>query len=336
MSQEPAAGGQEVCTTLFTLDTERSDSAGFDTVRFLFRCSDMPSHLFRQGPKRPFPAIDSRTGQVSDSGLVCGPVQLAEGRPAVWVEGRPDQLVNGRGHDELLPVDRLPECESIARENLSRLGVELDSRCPTEVARVDTTASVEVGGSVAVQAVLRSFHSSKFPRRKWAIYGHPKIETLYLKGTAGRVFERIYPEGPKHGEGRERFVRFEAQNRFTSRNRLPVSEWSRDRAAAVFADRFGTTRERLGVVVVGNFDAISHELTRLASEGQLSNAMAMNLMGYLVHRRSGNHLSLLADSTARRYEAELRRVGLDIDERLESPLRVDLAELLDRTMLSWN
>jgi hypothetical protein len=246
-------------------------------------------------------------------------------------------LLHGKGHDELLPAGRLAEAESIARENLQRLGVELDSRRPTEVSRLDTTASVEVGGSVAVQAVLRSLHSSKFPRRRWDIFGHPKIETLYLRGLNSKVVrERIYPEGPKHGAGRERFVRFEAQNRFTSKNRLPVSEWSVDRAADLFAERFGTHRERLGVVVVGNVDAISHELTRFASEGQLSKAMAMNLMGYSVHRRSGNHRSLIADSTARRYEAELRRVGLDIDERLESPLRVDLAELLDRTMLSWS
>ena len=330
---------QGASTTLSSLKVDKSDSTGVDTARFLYRLSEMPNHLFLTGPRQRFPVLCEGTGELLNSGLNYGPTQLASG-PGLWVEGRPDQLFNGKGHDELLPLNRFVEADELVRENLGRLGVKLAGRRKTEVARIDTTASIGMENPMSIQATLRALGASSIPLRRTATYKDKagNVETLYFVGqNSKKLYERIYPEGPKHGPGREKFLRFEAQNRYDARTRLPVQEWTADRAQETFAKRFGAHRERVSEVIVGNADVISTELVRLYEEGEITRSAATRLAGYLLHRRNGNHKKLLASSSISRYEAELRRINLDLDEECGEPLRLDLRHLFERTnALSWS
>lgn len=330
---EPDQGRKrtEVSNSRPSAKSGSSDSAGADTVRFLFRVSDTAAHTFAQGHRRDLPVVAGVTGELQPSGLICGPTELAEGKPAVWVEGRPDQLFHGKGHDALLPVDRLPEADEMVRESLSRIGVDL-AKAPTEVGRIDTTASLRLSGPPEMQAVLRAFRDGPPPRRKTATYEHRgSIQTVNFVGVKGRkVHERIYCEGGTHGAERSRFLRFEAQNRYPSRKRLPVSEWSPDRAADTFARKFATHRERVGTVTIGNADDLCDEVARLHREGLISSTALVSLIGYLLQRRRGHHLQL-GTRTVFRYEGELARLGLSYDPEVQAPIKLDLQALVDRS-----
>lgn len=332
----PAAGGRELCTTPYTARSCH-DSAGADTVRFLFRVAEIAPHTFRSG-KRSLDVASEGSGELLASGLLCGPVEIRDGQQAVWVEGRPDQIVNGRGHDELLPVDRLPEVDEVIRESLGRMGCDLLPTA-TEVGRIDTTASVELGSRSEMQAALRAVEVAPPPLRRVQTYRKRDgtLESVAFVGPSRpKVFERVYAEGPKHGAERARFIRFEAQNRFGARNRLPLSEWTEDRVSDTFARRFDLYRERLGSVTIDGLDDLANELARLHSDGQVSSTACGSLIGYLVQRRNDNHRGIWSDRTVRGYESELIRLGLSLDPKVETPVRLDLQALLDRMMsLSW-
>jgi len=321
----------EVSNSRLSAKSGSDDSAGADTVRFLFRVSEIAAHTFAQGYRRDLPVVMSGTGEVQPSGLLCSPIEIANGKPAVWVEGRPDQLFHGRGHDELLPVDRLPEADAIMRENLQRIGVSLD-KAPTEVSRIDTTASLKLSGQSEMQAVLRAFRDGPPPRRKTATYEHRgTIQTVNFVGVRGRkVHERIYAEGNTHGAERSRFLRFEAQNRYPKEKRLPVAEWSPDRAAETFQRKFAAHRERVGTVTIGNADDLCDEVARLHREGLVSSTALVALIGYLLQRRRGHHLQL-GTRTVFRYESELARLGLSYDPKVQAPITLDLQALVDRS-----
>ena len=320
-----------------------ASSAGVDSARFLFRIESgdvgaARSRIAWSGGQ--LQAVDPESGELFKTGMNMGFTEIAGG-PAVWVEGRPIQVLTERGHDELLSPTYLPVAEHTIREHLKSLDI---NAAPAGCSRLDLTTTANAEGSLSDRhAILRGVAALKVKRRKTeVIYNNRSrtLETVYLigLGTRGSKHERVYAEALTHLGSSESAVRFEAQTRYAADKRRTAEAWTPEVCASVFNDKFSAVGRAAEGITIASTAKLYDEIAKRVAANQMTVRQAERVMGYLAAKQAGIELPR---STMYRREAELNDHGLvssipevgDLDWEMV-PLQDVFEEVT--SSLSWN
>jgi hypothetical protein len=320
-----------------------ASNAGVDSARFLFRIEGgdvgaARSRIAWSGGQ--LQAVDPGSGELFKTGMNMGFTEIAGG-PAVWVEGRPIQVLTERGRDELLSPTYLPVAEHTIREHLKRLDI---NAAPAGCSRLDLTTTANTEGTLSDRnAILRGVAALKVNRRKTeVIYDNRsrRLETVYLIGLGkrGSKHERVYAESLMHKDSSESAVRFEAQTRHSADKRRTAEAWTPELCASVFNDKFSAVGAAAEGLTMASTWFLHGEIAKRVAANEMTVRQAERLMGFLGAKQAGIELPR---STRYRREAELASYGLALsipevtDKTWE---KINLQEVFEEitSSVSWN
>ena len=320
-----------------------SSAAGVDSARFLFRIESgdvgaARSRIAWSGGQ--LEGVDPESGELFKTGMNLGFTEISGG-PAVWVEGRPIQVLTERGHDELLAPTYLPVAEHAIREHLKRLDI---NAAPAGCSRLDLTTTANAEGTISDRnAILRGVAALKVNRRKTEVIydNHSRaLETVYLIGLGkrGSKHERVYAESLMHKDSSESAVRFEAQTRHSAGKRRTAEDWTPELCASTFNEKFAEVGVASKGMIVASTTFLYAEIARLVSENRMTARQAERLMGFLATKQAGIELPR---STSYRREAELKAydLKLSIPELTDKDWeKINLQDVFEEitSSVSWN
>lgn len=257
--------------------------------------------------------FDERSGEPIKTGMSFGFLDL-KGAPAIWIEGRPVQVVEEELQvDQLMPTVQLPVAEESLRSILRDWDIETD---PAGLSRLDLTAEANRQGSEAdCSAILRGVSALTVPRRKTEIIfdnRNRSIETCYFIGRTGRKFERIYRAKGTHQETAELrpgTVRFEAQTRHGRDKRMTAEGWDERTCALTFEKQFATMAKAADGITIAGSSTLHSVIRERIESGEMTARKAMRLLGY-IELQAADLTSELPKATRNRITAELRDEGL--------------------------
>lgn len=257
----------------------------------------------------------------------------------VYAEGHPSE-------DGLCAAGDLEEGLTALVRSLSDYGVQLPAGRALDrhgdakraglagLRRLDLTVDLAVTRGVDGLAVLAGMGSIEVPRLKSDTLrerGGRAVETVTWKGARG-IVARMYDKGVESGAApRGEHLRLEAQLRYQAGGRLDPGSLNAQNQRGHFIERFRPLWQATkGVKVVGAL-AVPHRLQTLVESGELTEAQADRVIGFLVRDAQGltqGH----TDRTARRRRAELRQLGLVPADGVLEEVEVDLTAVLDTCM----
>lgn len=300
--------------------------AGIDTARLLYRLHDERQQLAARE------LLGYRPQEIS--GVRFGYTQREE---MLWVEGRVVQLIDGGGATGLLPAGALPDAQEQARKLLGALGLN-DAR-EIGVSRVDTTVGVRFDTPAEGWAVMRGLLALDVPRRKtnawWDQRGRP--QTVYAATESGQPRERVYDKGAQLATAEPgTHLRFEAQQRFPTRDRTTAGWWTMERSRESHDKRFAAMGRAAEGVHVSGEAGLRATIRQLVADEKLGPTQARTLLGYIAAETVAIPCSA---RTSRRARSELRRLGLAqaLDGADLEPVDVDLGAVFDelRSTALW-
>lgn len=294
--------------------------AGIDSARFLYRLHDRHQQI----------AAEALCGEspMDVGGLRAGYMEQHE---LLWVEGRPVQLLRGKGATSLLPPSALRDAHEAARQALREHG--LGGARPVGVGRLDLTATVAMTSPAEGWATLRGMDLLDAPRRKSALYTkHGRPQTVYKLTERGQVRERIYDKGLEAGDAAPGLrIRFEAQTRYPKATRTTVEHWTMERIKESFESRFAPMGRAADGLHVASEGYVRERLRDAVLAGRISARQAELLLGHIGAQAVGIETPR---RTYFRRRSELRRLGLALalDGDGEEPVDVDLPAILDEVL----
>jgi hypothetical protein len=204
------------------------------------------------------------------------------------------------------------------------------------IRRLDSTVDLHFDRPAEGLAALAGVAAMALPRIKTEIrreVGGHRIETVYLRGTAGKtVLGRMYDKGVESGTARRGMrVRPEDQRRYPKQARLDVQAVA---SGSFVRDQFVRRFEPLwraskGVIVAGGTD-LAVRVAELVSEGSLTQRQAESVLGWLMLEQiDGNQQPRSTWFRKRRRCADL---GLVVADGTIDPVQVDLGEVLERAL----
>lgn len=270
-----------------------------------------------------FGGVVGKVGEHS-AGVIAGPRLM-------WLEGHPS--CEGLA----APAD-LADHEQQLLQAVSDLGLPVGR--DAGLRRLDSTVTLQYEQPGQGLAFLRGMAAVDMPRLKTAVYKgtDAKPQTVYFlgPGRSRRKLARVYDKGVESGRGRPgEFVRLETQTRISKDAAEVVTPAVMARhhqlVGSYFKDRFTPVALSVDGVHVATASVLADRVAELVSEERLSPGAGARLLGFLV---AGDRLDVPA-STARRWRAELRKLGLILADPMSDELDIDLGEALEVALASW-
>lgn len=298
--------------------TQTLYEAGIDTARLLYR-------LHKPGQQDGARAMFERPGKL---GLGTTTAGWIDGHELLWVEGRAAPVL---GQDDgLLGGDRLPDVQQRVTGHLRDLGFT-DAR-EVGIGRLDVAVGVKFDRPAEGWAVLRGMLALDVPRRKTSAYwdrrGRP--QTVYAVTESGKPRERTYDKGAELGTAAAgTTLRFEAQQRFTKRDRTTAGWWTMERVREGFQTRFEPMAKAADGLHVAAEAGLRETVRQLVGDGRMTSTQAERVLGHVAAESVGipRH-----ERTVRRRRAELRRLGLAMALDGAEDVDVDLGAILADAM----
>jgi hypothetical protein len=306
--------------------TDKSGRAGVDTLRLRHRLDGdaydaLGRHGYREGPRgeRWFQEGGIRVGAYPD-GLL-----YTEARTAVRLQGP-------EGHG-LVSAAGLSEVAWAEDEFLGALG--LDGDHDPAVGRIDLATDLPFEDGRDGQALIQAAAHVDLPWLKAGTEGSRRdgLESVTWRNVRGRsVQARLYDKGVESGLASPgKWLRLERQIRFRREREQRLSALASADLGKLYAARYLGGFLTCPEIAVCDRRSAVERLRELEGRGDVSPAAARRLAGLVVMGDEG-----MPARTARRWWAELRRLGIALDVHEGRGVVVALADYTRSALNAWD
>jgi hypothetical protein len=243
----------------------------------------------------------------------------------VFAEGRP-------GGEDLLPAAALAAALSRLCASFADLGIPLAAYACAGLRRLDIAADLRTDSSVEGLALLECIAAASFGAGKLAAYrAERRTESVLIKSRAGRTLARVYDKGAQRAAlPPGRWLRFEAQWRFSRAERPALERLDAPELRARFARRFEPLWQAAGGLRLAAPTLLAERIGEAVADGRLAPSRARTLAGYLLLGAAG--VPQGARRTTSELERECRELGLAASLAADADRRVDVATVLDECL----
>jgi len=242
------------------------------------------------------------------------------------------QLVFAEGHpagEGLARASDLAHAMTHLRVAAQELGIPLHALPDAGLRRLDVAVDLWTDSSAEGLAFLECVATASLATGKLCAYRAERcVQSVLLKTRGGRTQARFYDKGEQCGQvARGRWIRLEAQWRFSRDTRPAIVQLDADTLRSRFARRFDPFWQAAGGLRHGGVAVVSEQLAGAVTSGQLAPSRARSVAGYLILRAAG--VPQGARRTAYELERECRQLGLSLSLLQATERRVDVATVLE-------